>query len=331
MTGDNAGPQQARPDSRPALLAYVLAPVCAELLSGSTPPRQFFQPHTLLQLTMLYGCGALIAHELAIRWRRGWPAILLLGLAFGLLNEGLCAKSLFSPDWPDLGRLANYGRSVGVNWIWTAYLLPYHAVISIAVPLLLVELIDPAGRGRPWLHPVALEACGIGMAGATLYGLLTFPYPVPARMTLAVLALIVMLVLAARYIPRGWLRVYWPARPVPPWRVAVSALVAMGIAFWSMHRLPEDRPFWPFALFWIVVIEVAVAAQFARRWAGGWSERHSLALVTGVLGFFIVLAPVMAGDPARLEDPSGMTVVALAAAVGLIALGRRVRRRQGAV
>jgi hypothetical protein len=125
----------------PALVLYFLSPVIGELLSGSAPPVEFFNPFGLIILPALYGSGALLVRELALHWKKRWPTILVLGLAYGIVEEGLMVKSFFDPNWVDLGQLGVYGRWAGVNWVWTISLMIYHAVVSIAIPILLVELL----------------------------------------------------------------------------------------------------------------------------------------------------------------------------------------------
>ena len=48
---------------KPVLVLLVLAPAVGELLSGSSPPLQFFNPVSFLLLVGLYGCGALLVRE----------------------------------------------------------------------------------------------------------------------------------------------------------------------------------------------------------------------------------------------------------------------------
>jgi len=81
----------------PAWVLYFLAPIIGELLSGSAPPIEFFNPFGLLILPALYGSGAILARELALRREKRWPTILVLGLAYGILEEGLMVKSFFDP------------------------------------------------------------------------------------------------------------------------------------------------------------------------------------------------------------------------------------------
>jgi hypothetical protein len=40
---------------------------------------------------------------------------------------------------------------MGVNWVWSLELTLYHAEISIAIPILLVELMLPERRDELWV------------------------------------------------------------------------------------------------------------------------------------------------------------------------------------
>lgn len=143
---------------RPAVVLFFLSPMTAELLTSSSPPAEFFNPFGFVIMAALYGSGAVLARELTVRWRKGWPTLLMLGFAFGIFEEGLMVKSFFDPQWPDLGDLGVYGRWVGVNWVWALNLTLWHAVNSITVPVMLTGLIFPtvarnlgsrrAGSGR---------------------------------------------------------------------------------------------------------------------------------------------------------------------------------------
>jgi hypothetical protein len=119
----------------PVLVLFLLSPIIGEVLSGSTPLLSFINPVVLLLEVGLYGCGAVIVRELAIRWQKGLPTVLTLGAAYGIIEEGLDTKSWFNPNWPDVGILGTYGRVLGVNWVWAVELTIYHAVFSIAIPI----------------------------------------------------------------------------------------------------------------------------------------------------------------------------------------------------
>ena len=82
----------------PIITLALLSPVIAELLSGSSPPLEFFNPFGFILLVGLYGCGVIIVRELSIRWKKGWGSILLLGAVYGIIEEGLAVKSFFDPN-----------------------------------------------------------------------------------------------------------------------------------------------------------------------------------------------------------------------------------------
>ena len=109
----------------PALVLFFLAPAIGELLSASAPPAEFFNPFMLILLSVLYGGGAILIREATLRWCKGWPTLLLLGAAYGIVEEGLMVKSFFDPNWVDLGDSAGYARWHGVNWHWSINLTLY--------------------------------------------------------------------------------------------------------------------------------------------------------------------------------------------------------------
>src|SRR5262249_6156817 len=90
------------------LTLFLLAPMVAEMLTGSTPPLNFINPVSLLLEIPLYGAGAVLARELIRRRGLGWGRLLLLGAAYGVLEEGLTIGSWFDPYWPDVAPLGSY-------------------------------------------------------------------------------------------------------------------------------------------------------------------------------------------------------------------------------
>jgi len=100
---------------------------------------------------MLYGTGAVVIREITRRWEKGWVSILLMGMAYGIFEEGIIVRSFFDPGWQDLGQLAFYGRWIGVNWIWSIALTIFHAVVSILIPIAITELLFPEKKDMLWL------------------------------------------------------------------------------------------------------------------------------------------------------------------------------------
>ena len=89
---------------KPVVLVLLLAPVTAEYLIGYDDITGnavalvfgvfFFAP--------LYGAPAVLIREVTRRRGLGWPTILLLAAAFGLIEAGLVDQSLFDPAYRDI-------------------------------------------------------------------------------------------------------------------------------------------------------------------------------------------------------------------------------------
>lgn len=312
-----AGDQAARAATA---TAFVLAPLLAELLTGSLPPSEFFHPVHLLLTVPLYGCGALLCHELATRRRGGWRAIVLYAVAFTIVAEGFGSGSLTSPDWVDIGPYAHYGRVFGANWLWALMVIAHHVMLGVVAPLLAAELWFPAARGRVWLDRPSLGLAGFGLAAVVIAAAVVRAEPVAPRALLWQAALIALLVWRARA-PRPAVR---PARPLPPWRVLVQTALVVVAGLLAALILPDAQvPATPVFFLGLMVL-FGLAGRTARRIEGGWSPRHSAALLSGLILPLAVLCFWQEHDAARREDSSGMAWVGLAALYGLLLLRRRV-------
>ncbi len=124
----------------------LMSPVIAEMLSGSSPPREFFNPFSFMLLLGLYGAGVLVVRELSVVWNVGWASIIVMGAAYGILEEGVAVKSFFDPNWIDIGALGVYGRYLGTNWVWATWLTIFHSSVSITLPIFLLAMLYPRLR-----------------------------------------------------------------------------------------------------------------------------------------------------------------------------------------
>jgi hypothetical protein len=130
----------------------------------------------------LYGGGAILICEMVRRWGGGWPSILLLGAAYGAIEEGLLEPSWFTPAL----RTHPYGVALGVFWTYAAWNIGYHAVFSIAIPILLTELAFPAWRDKPWLGRTGMSVLGAVYAvNAAAIGLLWWTFVQPTVLHLS--------------------------------------------------------------------------------------------------------------------------------------------------
>jgi hypothetical protein len=318
----------------PALTLFFLSPMLAEMLSGSEPPVEFFRPFALLFLTALYGSGAILIRELRVRWDKGWPTVFALGAAYGIVEEGLMVKSFFDPNWIDLGPLGSYGRWAGVNWVWSLQLTIFHAVFSIAIPILLVELLFPAQRDERWIGRRGIIGLSFLLLADVLLGffLLTLYRPPLVPYVLAVVAVIVLF-LVARRLPAGDHGSGdhegtgdHKGSPLRFALVGFGATVAFFVILWVPPEIGVPVPLTLLAAVALVVLVVWIVQRMSH--GGAWTDERRLALGGGALGFFVLLALVQELDNLnRPDDTTGMTLVGLVTLVFLVWLWRRVVRR----
>jgi hypothetical protein len=311
----------------PALVLFLLAPVCGELLSSSAPPVEFFNPLTFITLCLLYGGGAVLVRELAFRWRKGWVTILILGAAYGIIEEGLMVKSFFDPDWVDIGILGSYGRWLGVNWVWAVELMIYHAVISIGIPTLITTLLFPNRRDTAWVGKRLFVWIFVFFLLDVAFGFLALTtYRPPLVPYLVAMGLTVGLIMFAKRI-REPLQVTTDKPDISRFRFDLAAFILTILFFLTAWVLPNfgQPPILPILLFGIIVWAGGLWIwRMSRR--GNWRSPQMAALASGTLLFFILLAPLVEMDKTRVDDPSGMTLVGLAALILLILFNRHIQK-----
>lgn len=327
------------------LLLFFLSPVVAEMLTGSTPPLSFINPISLLIETTFYGSAAILIRELVRRKGLGWQNILLLGAAYGILEEGLVVTSWFNPYWSDLGKLATYGRLLDTSWVWATELTIFHAVVSITIPILLAEMIFPSIARRPWLGKRGSRTFTALLIFSSALQLLFFGFLMwrkqgyfhPPLMYFGALALAIGFVwLGLRYRPalRDPARVptQMTLRPAPgPWKVGLLAFAITFAFFFNSWVLPFLVPLA------IVPILLALAITWfsirvIRAWAArpAWGNRQQLALATGAIGFFVfVEAPIAEfGAHISTKNEIGLFPVDLLFFAGLGILAFVIARRE---
>ncbi|HXQ94447.1 MAG TPA: hypothetical protein VN864_04680 [Thermoplasmata archaeon] len=265
----------------------------AEFLTGSTPVLvPLLDPVSAVFLIGLYGAGVLIVREAAVRWNKGWPTVLLLGTAYGILEEGIGTKTFFGPA--GVGYLGVFGHFAGVNWVWAVELALFHAIYSIALPIAVVGLLYPGTRGRSFL-PTG-RALGFVIATFVLTVLAMFvlfhPSETPtAPLLVAALAVVAGLVVAARRVPAamGDLNL-GRARFVP--RIAPFALGVLfvfgffGLAWVAPRLVPLPAAIVAGLFLWCL----GFGAYVARHREAFQLPRCQLDLILGCLSLLIVLA-----------------------------------------
>lgn len=272
----------------PVMVLILLAPLVAEVLPGSTP---LTMPGLLLLDLLIYGPGALLIRELVRRRGRGWASILLLGAIYGLIEEGLALQSLFNPAYNHVSLWGAY--AFGINWVYAGVTIIWiHPVWSVAIPILLTELLFPARRATLYLRRFGLIVIGIwyalGVAIVGFFARTSYPYNVPPTLLGAVVLLVLVLVVIALFaLPR---RVPRPIRTLnapQPWVVLLVIGIGALTLPSSLWRVEPAFASFPLVLVSLLVPLVVAAAMIwlVRSFAPtrDWSDRHLLALASGAL------------------------------------------------
>ena len=156
----------------PVIVLVLMTPLVAEILAN---PLWITLPIVLPFFLLIYGPGVLLIRELVRLSGRGWASILLLGAAYGFIEECLSLQILFNPK---LYNAADWGaRIFGINGVYTETVIVIHAVWSAAIPILLTELLFPARRTTPYLGRFGLVVTSICyVLGVALWRLFMLGY-----------------------------------------------------------------------------------------------------------------------------------------------------------
>jgi hypothetical protein len=324
----------------PIVALLMLAPVIAEVLPGFTRVSMIF---VVIPEVMTWGCGALLIRECTRRWRKRWPAMLLLGLALAVAEEWVIQQTSIAP-LTGLARQA-YGRFWGVNWVYFLWALGYESVWVALVPVQLTELLFPDRRRSCWLKTRGLViACFVFVWGAFMawYGwtqrarVKIFhmpPYSPPPLYILSAIVAVVLLILLAHRLPYSQsLEKQANVRRAPSAEIVGLTITILGspwvafvaLAFGWVPGAPV-----PFVL--IGGLTWCVLTLFLmRRWtlSRDWSDDHRFALVfggvlAGVVGGFAVFKT---GGALRI-DWIGKAVTDAAAIFGLFLVRAGVKSR----
>jgi hypothetical protein len=310
-------------------MLLLLAPSIPELLTGSTPISNLVLDPVLFAIQFagivgLYGTGALLIREFAVYFHKGWGSILLLGAAYGIAEEGLAVHTFFEPaGLAPVGLLGSYGHAFGVNWLWALGLTGFHAVYSIALPILLTQLWYPEVRDARWLDrgAVALVAL-VYVFVVALFSVVVGHGPTPAVLGLF-LAIEVVLLVAAYLVPRDLLRVRPGLRRIGPWGLALAGTLffdawTLVLIVAGLHaRIPAVVA----GLVLVALSTIAIALVLGRAGTEG-LDRSKFYFATGMLGVLFVWDIVVEFTVPGILFVSGFF------AIFLYVLHRRIVRRE---
>lgn len=179
----------------------VMAPVCAEYLSAyddsTGDPAKLLG--NLLIFVPLYGCPALLIREGCRRAGLGWPGIVLLAAAFGLLQAGVVDQSLFSADyrqidgWDESFR-ATLVAPLGISAFNAVNFVGGHVVFSICAPIALVEAARPREATSSWLGAAGLAVTAVAYLAASAFVLQFHLTTETSHASIAQLAVCILLI-----------------------------------------------------------------------------------------------------------------------------------------
>jgi hypothetical protein len=264
----------------PALGLFFLSPLIAEFLLGDFPLTMIW---LLLILAPVYGGGAILIRESVRRTGRGWPTMMVLALAYGILEEAFTTQTLFNPNYLGLNLhllQPAYIPSLGVGAWWTVFVLTLHTVWSISVPIALMESLVPSRAAKPWLGRV-------GLAVVTLLFVLSatamtrnsiksdkahfIASPHQFLTSAVVCALVAVL---AFFMPR-----IISGRPGDPPRPLVTGACALAAA--SAFLLIPARWGWIAVDSYLTLDAVMIYAAILWARKQGWTQQHVLSLAGG--------------------------------------------------
>ena len=270
----------------PATGLFLLAPVCAEYLWGYDDSTGHWGVliGNLIVFSPLYGAPALLIREAARRLGLGWPGILLMAAAFGVIQAGIVDQSMWStgyrdiPYWQDMS-VPTYIEPIGLSIYLAVSFVCGHVILSIGSPIAIVESLTPRRREGPWLSRLMIVVVAVLYAGASALVLGDAVSTGEASATpwqlvgCAVVA--VGLIAAAVLVGRRPISVV-PARAWRPWQVGLGAFVGM----FGFVAIPPTR----IGTALVVLLGlVAVRLVWWQSRRADWEQAHVLALAGGAL------------------------------------------------
>jgi hypothetical protein len=309
-----------------AIIFLLLFSAClAEFLTGSTRPIQLFQnPIGFLMLIGLYGGGSLLIREVAIRWKKRWGAILLLGGAYAVGEEGFAAKTMTDPIGSPVGNQI-YDHLIGINWVPLSSLTLFHAAFSITVPLVILELQFPETRGSRLLGKLGFGS--VLFAYSIIVVLLSLtplgnPYKPPISTTIFLSAYAIAFILAAYFSPKYFLAARGRQRNWSELKFVLLGLGFLGSFF--VIDVVGHLLLWPLQAFLFFPLTILVAYYLTKHACR--NGNNDLVKIDFILGTILVFIPI--DILLELGGDEGVLLFTGFVVVFVILLRRKILRAQ---
>jgi hypothetical protein len=327
-----------------AVTLFFLAPIVAEFLLGDFPATWLL---LIIVLAPMYGGGAILIRELTRRSGRGWPTILLLGVAYAIIEEAFTTQTLFNPDIYGMHmHLLSHGwiPALGIGAWWTLFMLNVHAFWSIGVSIALAEGLYPSRARTPWLGKVGFSVAAvlfaIGIVYSTVYTFHHDPFRASTAQFIVSAVLVVVFAAAAFLVPPS-LRdkpatlpastatrepLPAPSPPAPPALITGVAAFLLGAAVMLSPILWD----WGAVALILAIDLVFLIGVWLFSHRSAWTPLHTLSVGAGgalVYGVHAFMQPPVVPCPKWIALLSHVLFLVLALAVVAIAVFR-TRRTQ---
>ena len=316
----------------PAVVLFLLAPFVSEFLLGDLPITML---PALIVLAPMYGGGALVIREIVRRSKRGWPTLMVLALAYAVLEEAFTTQTLFNPNYMHLNlHLLDHAfiPALGIGSWWTIFVLTLHTVWSIAVSIGLTEGLFPNRADEPWLGRFSFPAvvlvflCGILATTAITLQIDKQKGDIFIASTgqfVGAAIAVAALMLTAFAIPQRGQSAKLGRRALSPWLVGATSFVATSI----FMLVPPSWDWLGVAVF--LILDLAMIVLILHQSAcAGWGPQHRLALAAGAAMTYAWHAfpqPAVGGEVSLEMDLLSNAVFAVVAVALIVVAALRTR------
>ncbi len=189
-------------NKRAVVLFMLIIPFLTELLSGNIPMPTFANPVVFGFLLVAYSIPALLIRELYIRRQMGLYGLFVLGLAYGVFNEGVAARTILQTG--EMLSFHDYS-TLGFNVPWAILIVPWHAFFAIVYPIILVHTLFPEQSKQRWLSHRSMVVLGVApviLGSLSYFSTDRFPQT-PVVYLLACWLLVIFFALLSLKVPQG--------------------------------------------------------------------------------------------------------------------------------
>lgn len=303
------------------LILGLLAPVIGEILSGSSPPLTFLRPVYFLFLLGMYGCGVLLIRESVRARNLGWINIAVLGLAYGIIEEGLIITSFYNPNWGGVKLLGTAGFFLGINWIWAIFSSFTHVTLTVFSSIVLTESLFPQLADKPWLSSRQRLIYGLFFGAAFIFGYhlfvnVLYPDYAPPILSYLLIAVVTLTIALLGFKFQKMTDLDKISSQNHRLRYFILGFVVslLSIIFpYALTKLSIPSLVTVFLMLGVIFGGSYIILSQVKRF-GGWTAADRLALASGIMAPWLIRMPLlelglMAGI--RQMNMSGMTLVAI--------------------